>query len=307
MKARLHQKRFFFIAFIAGILVCFAHSFLSPSARAFAASEPPLSSAFSVSPSPSFAWIAKVFAAERDVVSPSLRAVPSCDDWCTKKNVSGWEKAEEAVKVYIPSGASVREIAILIDEALPHLNRKKFIKLARESEGFLFPDTYYFLPSVDEQSVFDAMRENFDDHTEKLKSRIKASGRTLEETVTMASIVEKEAPFGDAEAQREIAGVLWKRIEIDMPLQVDVTFQYINGKNSYQLTRADLAHTSAYNTYRYKGLPPSPITNPGFGALEAVLNPAATDNLYFLSDLEGNLYFSETFPEHLAKKEKYIP
>lgn len=320
MKARLQSKRFAFSValvvkrgisgtLLVGAFAALALASSSAPSQAFAASESlSLSSTFAASPQPFFAWITKVtkvFAAEREEMALSLRAAPRCESWCTEEYISGWEKAEEVVKVHIPSGASVREIAILIDEALPHLNRKKFIKLAGDNEGFLFPDTYYFFPSANEEFVYNALRENFDGHAEKLKGRVEASGRTLHDIVTMASIIEEEAR--DARARREIAGVLWKRIEIDMPLQVDVTFQYINGKNSFELTRADLAHGSLYNTYRHKGLPPTPITNPGLDAIEAALTPEFTNNLYFLSDLDGNLHFSKTFPEHLAKKEKYIP
>jgi UPF0755 protein len=91
-----------------------------------------------------------------------------------------------------------------------------------------------------------------------------------------------------------------------MPLQVDSTFSYINGKNTYELTLDDLKIDSLYNTYKYKGLPPGPINNPGLEAIKSALNPIKTKYLYFLTEKDGTIHYAKTFEEHKNNKEKYL-
>ena len=125
-----------------------------------------------------------------------------------------------------------------------------------------------------------------------------------DEIVTLASIVELEASRFDD--RRKIAQVLLNRLDIHMPLQVDVSFLFIDDKHTFQLSRDDLASNDPSNTYKYAGIPPIPITNPSRVSIEAVMYPEPTDALYFLADFHGNTYYSRTFEEHLLKKEKYI-
>ena len=103
-----------------------------------------------------------------------------------------------------------------------------------------------------------------------------------------------------------ISGILWKRIGMNMPLQVDAPFLYILGKTSAELTLADLKKDSPYNTYVNRGLPIGPIGNPGFSALRAAVFPASSPYLYYLSDNEGIMHYAKTFEEHKANKEKYL-
>jgi UPF0755 protein len=92
-----------------------------------------------------------------------------------------------------------------------------------------------------------------------------------------------------------------------MPLQVDVTFEYINGKNTFELTLDDLKIDSPYNTYKYKGLPPTPIANPGMDSIIAALYPTKTKNLFFLTSSEdGKMYYSKTFEEHKRIKQVHL-
>ena len=120
----------------------------------------------------------------------------------------------------------------------------------------------------------------------------------------MASIIEKEART--METRQIIAGILWKRLELGMPLQVDVSFKYINGKTTKNLTLADLKIDSPYNSYLYKGLPPTPISNPGLDAIKAAISPTKTDYLYFLSDRKGLMHYAKTYQQHLQNKELYL-
>ena len=91
-----------------------------------------------------------------------------------------------------------------------------------------------------------------------------------------------------------------------MPLQVDAVFPYIMGKNTFELTREDLQFDSPYNTYKYKGLPPGPINNPGIDAILAAATPVKTKYVYFLSDKSGNFHYAVTYEQHLANKKKYL-
>ena len=119
----------------------------------------------------------------------------------------------------------------------------------------------------------------------------------------MASIVEKEAT--STNDRRIIAGILWKRISEDYPLQVDPPFFYTLGKDSSELTLSDLASDSPYNLYTHKGLPPTPIDNPGLDAISATVSPIATNYMFYLSGQEGNMHYAKTLAEHLINKEKY--
>jgi UPF0755 protein len=207
-------------------------------------------------------------------------------------------------RVVIPEGATVADIAGIMAKRFPKFDPDAFLAAATDMEGYLFPDTYLFLPNIDEVQVIEEMRSTFDSRVAEIADSIEASGKPLEELVTMASIIEKEAWKYDD--RRIISGVLWNRLDIGMPLQVDATFLYINGKNTYELTYDDLKDESPYNTYVYKGLPPGPIASPSLDALEAAAVPAETDYLFYLADRQGNTYFSRTYDEHRSYKAIYI-
>ena len=159
-------------------------------------------------------------------------------------------------------------------------------------EGYLFPDTYLFLPGAETEQIIGTMRDNFK----------KKAGDIAQDIVIMASLIEKEVPASDD--RRIVSGILWKRLEIGMPLQVDAVFPYITGKREVLLD--DLKINSPYNTYLYKGLPPGPIANPGLDAIEAARNPKETPYLYYISGKDGKTHFAKTYEEHLKNKEKYL-
>lgn len=210
----------------------------------------------------------------------------------------------EPYRVRVPEGATVEEIATIFATRLQRFNAGNFLAAARPLEGYLFPDTYYFLPNTTEDTVLQAMRQNFDTHLETIQDEIDASEYSLTDIIIMASIVEREASNSDD--RRLIAGVLWNRIGIDMPLQVDAPFAYSLGKGTFELTVKDLTTPSPYNTYVHKGLPPTPIGNPSLDSLEAAANPAETDYLYFLADKHGVTHFCKTYACQVANKAKYF-
>ena len=130
------------------------------------------------------------------------------------------------------------------------------------------------------------------------------SDHSFSDIVIVASILEKEVKTSESRAI--VSGILWKRLALGMPLQVDATLGYITGKTSAELTIDNLNADSPYNTYRNKGLPPTPISNPGLLALDAALHPKSSPYLYYLSDNNGVIHYAVTFEEHKANKARYL-
>ena len=207
--------------------------------------------------------------------------------------------------VKIPERSNVYQIADIFKERFEEFDKDKFIELAIPYHGYLYPDTYLFDKDEHptEELILALMRETFNERVGNLiDSGYK--GYTKEELLSLAAIVELEVSReGD---RRKVASVLYNRLRDDIPLQVDVSFLFINGKNSYNLTREDLELDDPSNTYKNKGIPEVPITNPTVASIEAVINPENTDFFYFLSDVSGNTYFSNTYQEHLEKKVIYV-
>ena len=172
-------------------------------------------------------------------------------------------------------------------------------------DGFLFPDTYFFDEDAQLNEIVGRMLANFNEKvSESLRVKIKARGKNLYETVIMASLIEREVRT--SEDMRLVSGVLWRRMEIGMPLQVDATLIYITGKKAGQISNDDKLIDSAYNTYKYRGLPPTPIANPGLRAIQAAADPVESDYLYYLSAPTGETIFSETLDEHNENRVKYL-
>lgn len=120
----------------------------------------------------------------------------------------------------------------------------------------------------------------------------------------MASIIEGEA---DKDSKQAVSNILWKRIKLDMALQVDAPFVYSIGKGTFDLSNGDLKDKeNPYNTYVNKGLPPTPISNPGLESLKAAATPAETPYLYFLTGHDGNMYYAETFEGHKKNRKLHL-
>lgn len=174
----------------------------------------------------------------------------------------------------------------------------------QELQGYLFPDTYRFFREAPMTEVVEKMLRNFDQKmTPERRAEIADRGWTLNQVVTLASIVQKEAVDAD---MPKIAGIFIKRLQENRKLESDATVNYVTGKGERQPTFEDTRLDSPYNTYRNIGLPPGPICNPGLSALEAVLNPEITDYLYFLNAPDGRTIYSRTYEEHLQQKKQYL-
>jgi UPF0755 protein len=198
------------------------------------------------------------------------------------------------MKVTIPEGFTVKEI-----------EEKLGIKLPGENlEGYLFPDTYYFPIDVSGEEVVKIMRENFEKKISPYKEEVEKSGKTIQEIIIMASLIEKEVKT--KEEKELVSGILWKRLKNGIPLQVDATITYITGKKTTKIPLEDLQIDSPYNTYKYKGLPPGPICNPGLESILAALYPKESDYWYYLSTPDGKTLFFKTLEEHNLAKAKYL-
>ena len=186
------------------------------------------------------------------------------------------------IAVTIPEGFDMLQIANAFVSKLANFNKSKFLVEAAELEGYLFPDTYFFLKTDTETDVIKSMRANFEKKMLTVKTAIALSGKTEKEIITMASIIEREAK-GDAD-RGFISGILWKRLTIGMLLQVDV----------------------APETYKIKGLPKSPICNPGIKSIQAAIYPESSPYLFFIYDKNDNIHYAKTFAEHLRNVQKYL-
>ena len=192
----------------------------------------------------------------------------------------------------------------ILSAKIKNFDKNEFLKIAESHEGYLFPDTYNFTFDATPQNVLDALLANFNKRIGEAQKQINDFGRPLTDVINMASIVEEEGR--SPEVRQTIAGILWKRLDMGMPLQVDAAFAYIDGKTTFQLATTDLEIDSPYNTYTRKGLPPTPITNPGLDAILLTVTPIQTPYLYYLTDKNGVMHYAKTYAEHLKNKEIYL-
>lgn len=232
------------------------------------------------------------------------------------------------VEVRIFEGWTSKDIAEALEENNVIKKADEFLKLAKsfdnsdgrykflspkkgvDLEGYLFPDTYKFERGSPAAAV-ETMLDNFN---EKVYSRYLKSPEELRNVLIMASMLEREVQTEDD--MRLVSGILWKRFESEIPLQVDATLVYIKcvlmtdtdkvDPTCRQLTNGDKNLDSLYNIYLYKGLPPGPISNPGIRAIDAALNPIESQYWYYLSSrLDGRTIFSETLDEHNSNRVIY--
>lgn len=239
--------------------------------------------------------------------------------------------AEPIYKITVPEGKSIDEMAVIFAKGLPFskddflekVNDPDYIKKLMKKypsilsdeildknirtplEGYLFAATYNFYkekPTVED--VVEQMLTKTDRVLSVYLEEIEDKGYTVHEMVTFASLVEKEAKT--VKQRKKIAGVFYNRLDEGIKLQTDPTVLYAIGEHKGKVLLEDLKVDSPYNTYKIDKLPVGPIANFSESSLKAAINPEESDYIYFLHDGEGNIYFSETYEEHLKYKEKHI-
>ncbi|HVY67933.1 MAG TPA: endolytic transglycosylase MltG, partial [Patescibacteria group bacterium] len=190
-------------------------------------------------------------------------------------------------------------------------------------EGFIFPDTYFVsgdpstTPAELSEGIVEKALNNFSKKfTGDMQAQARRGNMSVYQIVTLASIIERETGRNAVtdeqkqaldEERRIIAGIFYNRLNIGMPLESDATVNFITKKNTPQATASDTAIDSPYNTYKYKGLPPGPISNPSLSSIMAALYPTKSDYYYFLhKQPSGEPVYSKTYEEHLRNKAKYL-
>ena len=172
-------------------------------------------------------------------------------------------------------------------------------------EGYFFPETYRFFKDTSPRRIIEKVLSETEKRlTADLRTEIKRQHKTIFEILTMASLVEAE---GQSVKDRGlIADILWRRLRVGMLLQVDSSVNYVTGKKDARLSARDVKLDSGYNTYKYKGLPPGPINNPGFDSIKASVYPTANHYWYFISGKDGQMHYARTLDEHNVNIARYL-
>lgn len=185
-------------------------------------------------------------------------------------------------KITFPEGSTNEDMALILSKKIPNFDQQIFLEKIKNKQGYLFPDTYFFFPLTTIDEIISDLSSNFNHKINSLDKEIKSSKYTLKDIIIMASILE-----GEAKGEKDISiisGILWKRLEMGISLQVD----------------ADRW------TYKNKGLPENPISNPGLSSIKASLNPTKTSYLYYLHDKTGLVHFAVNYTEHKRNIAKYL-
>lgn len=223
------------------------------------------------------------------------------------KVIEGWDAAEIAALLEKEHIATSNDFFHFIksgelDEHYPTLADKP---RGESLEGYLFPDTYRLFVGSTSRDLCIKMLENLEKkYTVTMRSDTKARGMSIFKLLILASIVEQEVQTD--EDRGRVADIFYRRLSMGMPLQSDATVNYVTGKRALQPTFTDLEANSPYNTYKYRGLPPGPISNPGLSSIKASIYPIPNTYLYFLTTPEGRVIYSNTYNEHLTAKRKYL-
>ena len=231
-------------------------------------------------------------------------------------------KVAEDLQLMVPEGYTVKQIAAKAEEAgictaeefLNEVNNGtfdyEFLKDLPDRqyrlEGYLFPDTYFLSETHTAHDVIDLMLKRFDQmYTEEYRNAVASSGKTLDEIITLASMVEKEIKLPEERARA--AGVMYNRLRDGITLGIDATVLYAVGKTAGDLTQDDLNIDSPYNTRKNYGLPLGPISNPGEASFKAALYPEEHNYLYYVVEAVGkdNHVYCETYDEFLNAKAAY--
>ena len=259
-----------------------------------------------------------LFAAKRAGLDTSLQAgeYELSRNMDVRRMIEVMAKGETVLSQFTtPEGYTVEQIAALLEEK-GLARRDRFLTLAREyapfdrepsrpdvkyrAEGFLFPDTYRIGKGAGEEEILQTMAGEFQRRfTPELREKARNIGLSSYEVVVLASLIEREVQV--AKERPMVARVFLNRLQLGMPLQSCATIQYILGYPKEELTIADTQLPSPYNTYLHPGLPPGPVASPGLASIQAALNPAEGDWLYFVVDGKtGGHRFSRTLAEHEA-------
>ena len=223
-----------------------------------------------------------LYGGEKNIIPADYLFENKTPVWEVARRISKGDRHLAPVAVTVPEGFNVEDIANTFVSKLSTFNKEKFLLTARAKEGYLFPDTYFFFTTDNEDDALRLMNVNFEKKVGPLRPSMVSVNKTEKEIINMASIVEREAK-GDKD-RGLISGILWRRLAIGMPLQVD----------------------AAPETYQAKGLPKNPICNPGLDSIKAAITPVKSDYLYYLHDKQGEIHYAKSYAEHQTNINKYL-
>jgi UPF0755 protein len=251
-----------------------------------------------------FQFIVKMAFHDRPVIAGDFAFEKKYNVYEVARMLTGGGFGGTQVRITIPEGSSVVEIAAIMSKSIPGWNANEFVSKAKPFEGGLFPETYIVFKSITADDLIAQLKKEYASKTKNLKDEIKKSGYSESQIIIMASLLEKEAK-NESEA-KVISGILWKRLKQGKLLQVDAPFLYALKKTSAQLTRQDLQKDGPYNTYTRKGLPATAIGNPGMTMILAALRPESSNYWFYLHGNDGVIRYAKTYEEHLINKKKYL-
>jgi len=262
----------------------------------------------------SFELLCKLRGLDKDLRAGIYSIPPGATSWQVISHLMTGQGKQ--IRVMIPEGLTNRQVIERLVAAIPTLDSLRLKQLVQDKKfhrelgidlpglmGYLFPDTYFLSPTVDEKGIISMMIKRFQEVSAELtEGKPSETGLNRHESVILASIVEKEAV--SARERPIIASVFLNRLRLNRPLESCATVLFILGKHKSRLLYRDLQVKSPYNTYLHRGFPPGPICNPGRASLKAVLFPDDTDYLYFVARGDGTHIFSLSLTEHNRAKRR---
>lgn len=229
-----------------------------------------------------FKFFIKIVKSGQGVISGDYLIIKNSPVWVVAWQVGRGYHNIEPIKITIREGLTNVEIANILSSKLIDFDKNSFLNGIEGRQGYLFPDTYYIYGMDTPDEIIEKLSNNFKNKINKINTSLIESGKTLSDVVVMASILEWEA--GGKGDIGIISGILWRRISIGMPLQVDID----------------------KTTYNTKGFPVIPLNNPGLLSIEAAISPISSSYLYYLHDKNGNVHYANTFEEHKLNIKDYL-
>jgi UPF0755 protein len=223
--------------------------------------------------------------------------------WDVLSRIETGKTQTAAIRITFPEGITRLQMATVLAQKLPAVTVDSFMSSTKESEGYLFPDTYFFNGDESIDTIIQLLQRNYDLHKDWYDAAAQKR-MTEHDAVILASLLEGEA--NTREDREIVAGILLHRLAIGMRLQVDAPFGYERGLQGYVPTTKDIETNTPYNTYRNKGLPPTPINNPGYDALYAASHPIQTPYVFYLTGSDGKMHYARTFKEHIQNQKDYF-
>lgn len=224
----------------------------------------------------------KLLKRDSDVISGDYLIKKDSPVWVVAWQLSHGYHNIEPIKITFREGLTNEQIALILAQKLPSFQKDLFLSKVEGKQGYLFPDTYFFYPLDTTEEIVKKFSNDFEVRTRKISAQAKSNNKDFSDILIMASILEGEA--GGPEDIKIISGILWKRISLGMPLQVDID----------------------KSTYTQKGLPNNPLNNPGLVSIEAALTPESSSYLYYLHDKNGRVHYASNFEEHKININNYL-